>query len=44
MARIGSFGAGVMVSVPLLALAVRQVAGFGASLMVAVPLVTAARG
>ena len=44
MARIGSFGAGVMAAVPLLAVALRHVAGVGAGLMVAVPLVTGARG
>ena len=44
MARIGSFGAGVMVAVPLLAVALRHVAGLGAGLMLALPLVTAARG
>ena len=43
MARIGSFGAGVMVAVPLLAVALRHVAVFGAGLMVALPLVTAVR-
>jgi hypothetical protein len=44
MARIGSFGAGVMVAVPLLAVAVRIVAGLGAGLIVAVLTIAAGFG
>jgi hypothetical protein len=44
MARIGSFGAGVMVAVPLLAVALRHVAGFGAGLIAAVSTIVAGFG